>query len=133
MATHSSMLAGRIPWTEEPGGLQQLCMHAHTLWLQAQISQGKDSRLSLAQTPILNSTRGWGRVLCKVQLGSGSSGPAHVIWAQVLPEPDSDSCVSGLLGCYGRKSGLRRNDENFSPPLVQTHQTVPPGLLGLTG
>ena len=23
MATHSSMLAWRIPWTEEPGGLQQ--------------------------------------------------------------------------------------------------------------
>ena len=22
MATHSSILAGRIPWTEEPGGLQ---------------------------------------------------------------------------------------------------------------
>ena len=22
MATHSSMLAWRIPWTEEPGGLQ---------------------------------------------------------------------------------------------------------------
>ena len=22
MATHSSSLAGRIPWTEEPGGLQ---------------------------------------------------------------------------------------------------------------
>ena len=22
MATHSSVLAGRIPWTEEPGGLQ---------------------------------------------------------------------------------------------------------------
>ena len=24
MATHSSMLAGRIPWTEEPGGLQPM-------------------------------------------------------------------------------------------------------------
>ena len=22
MATHSNVLAGRIPWTEEPGGLQ---------------------------------------------------------------------------------------------------------------
>ena len=37
MATHSSTLAWRIPWTEEPGGLQsvgsqswpQLSMHAH--------------------------------------------------------------------------------------------------------
>ena len=24
MATHSSVLAGRIPWTEEPGGLSPL-------------------------------------------------------------------------------------------------------------
>ena len=24
MATHSSILPGRIPWTEEPGGLQSL-------------------------------------------------------------------------------------------------------------
>ena len=24
-ATHSSVLAWRIPWTEEPGGLQSLC------------------------------------------------------------------------------------------------------------
>ena len=27
MATHSSILAGEIPWTEEPGGLQ-------SMWLQ---------------------------------------------------------------------------------------------------
>ena len=27
MATHSSILAWRIPWTEEPGGLQ--CMGLH--------------------------------------------------------------------------------------------------------
>ena len=24
MATHSSILAGRIPWSEEPGGLQSM-------------------------------------------------------------------------------------------------------------
>ena len=24
MATHSSMLAWRVPWTEEPGGLQSM-------------------------------------------------------------------------------------------------------------
>ena len=26
MATHSSILAWRIPWTEEPGGLQSMVM-----------------------------------------------------------------------------------------------------------
>ena len=35
MATHSSILAGKIPWTEEPGGLQSMGLqrvgheHAH--------------------------------------------------------------------------------------------------------
>jgi len=27
MATHSSILAWRIPWTEEPGGVQSLGLH----------------------------------------------------------------------------------------------------------
>ena len=38
MAIHSSIVVWRIPWTEEPGGLQSVvshrsdlaCMHAHT-------------------------------------------------------------------------------------------------------
>ena len=30
MATHSSTLVWRIPWTEEPGGLQPMGSHAHT-------------------------------------------------------------------------------------------------------
>ena len=40
MATHSSILAWRIPWTEEPGGLQSMGLkewdmteHAHTFWI----------------------------------------------------------------------------------------------------
>ena len=28
MATHSSILAGRIPWMEEPGGLQSMGLHS---------------------------------------------------------------------------------------------------------
>ena len=31
MATHSSILAWRIPWTEEPGGLQSMESHSQTL------------------------------------------------------------------------------------------------------
>ena len=30
MATHSSILAWRIPWTEEPGGLQSIESQSHT-------------------------------------------------------------------------------------------------------
>ena len=29
METHSSVLAWRIPWTEEPGGLQSMGSHRH--------------------------------------------------------------------------------------------------------
>ena len=46
MATHSSILAWKIPWTEEPGGLQSMvsqrvghnyaCTHPHT-WLSIYI------------------------------------------------------------------------------------------------
>ena len=32
MATHSSILAGRIPWTEDPGGLQCMgCKESDTI------------------------------------------------------------------------------------------------------
>ena len=33
MATHYSMLAWRIPWTEEPDMTEQLSMHAHILYI----------------------------------------------------------------------------------------------------
>ena len=57
MATHSSVLAWRIPWTEGPGGLQSLGLqrvrhdwaintHVHTLWLYllSFMSQPKERR-----------------------------------------------------------------------------------------
>ena len=31
VAAHSSTLVWRIPWTEEPGGLQSMALHAHTV------------------------------------------------------------------------------------------------------
>ena len=33
MATHSSILAWRIPWTEEPGGVHQIAKLDMTEWL----------------------------------------------------------------------------------------------------
>ena len=32
MATHSSVLAWRIPWTEEPGGLWSMGPQSRTRW-----------------------------------------------------------------------------------------------------
>ena len=33
MATHSSILAWEIPWTEEPGGLQSMGLQKSWAWL----------------------------------------------------------------------------------------------------
>ena len=38
MATHSSILAWRIPWTEEPGGLQSMGLQRVTLIEQLTLS-----------------------------------------------------------------------------------------------
>ena len=57
MATHSSILAGKTPWTEEPGGLQSMELqrvkhdwaHTHTLWKISDtksITDSKDMSLS---------------------------------------------------------------------------------------
>ena len=34
MATHSSILAWKIPWTEKPGGLQSMVLESQTRQLQ---------------------------------------------------------------------------------------------------
>ena len=63
MATHSSILAWRIPWTEEPGGLQArghkesdrteyLSMHIHHIWsLLLLLLLSRFSRVRLCVTP----------------------------------------------------------------------------------
>ena len=51
MAIHSSILAGTIPWTEEPGGLQSegsqsqtpLSMRARHHYVQSPVLQGRGS------------------------------------------------------------------------------------------
>jgi len=40
MATHSSILACRIPWTEEPGGLQSMCCKESDMTEQLTLSLG---------------------------------------------------------------------------------------------
>ena len=52
MATHSSILARRIPWTEEPGGLQSIgCQSQRWLkWLSTQSHAYYQTHLSLGPT-----------------------------------------------------------------------------------
>ena len=50
MATHSSILDWRIPWTEEPGGLQSLGVTkswTQLKWLSSSSSQGNWSSVIL--------------------------------------------------------------------------------------
>ena len=39
MATHCSSLAWRIPWTEEPGGLQSIASQSQTLLTEAEATE----------------------------------------------------------------------------------------------
>ena len=64
MATHSSVLAWRIPWTEEPGGLQSIesktdtteaTQHAHThTLLQSPSTQHGDSLQDTSGSGVLS-------------------------------------------------------------------------------
>ena len=54
MATHSSIIAWRIPWAEESGGLQSMGLHrirrdpsdlARTPWEELPLRQGQESRV----------------------------------------------------------------------------------------
>ena len=38
-ATHSSILAWEIPWTEEPGGLQSMGLQKNQTWRRHQLKQ----------------------------------------------------------------------------------------------
>ena len=44
MATHSSMLAWEIPWTEEPGGLQFVVLQG--VWHDLAIKQQQDDEMN---------------------------------------------------------------------------------------
>ena len=71
MATHSSILAGRIPWTEEAGGLQSVGLQRirHS-WRDWGLPCGSDSKESAHSGEDLGSIPGLGRVP-----GEGNSYP----------------------------------------------------------
>ena len=53
MATHSSILAWKIPWTEEPGGLQSMGLQRVTCDL------GTNTYTNLCLTPYTNNNSRW--------------------------------------------------------------------------
>ena len=71
MATHSSILAGKIPWTEEPGGL---CVH------------GVAKSQSLLSTPSFSETHLCNRCSPFLQLGVQLPG-------RILPQKDTAMAI----------------------------------------
>ena len=68
MATHSSVHAWRIPWTEEPGGLQSMGLLQSQTWLIDQHS-GKHTQILLGEIPEReNGKRGVRRPQCRSEL-----------------------------------------------------------------
>ena len=51
MAAHSSILAWRMPWTEEPGRSRTGLSYTHTVTLCKRMGGGKDCRQSVALSP----------------------------------------------------------------------------------
>ena len=65
MATHSSILAWKIPWMEEPGGLQSMGSQSQTRLSDFMF---RTSELGLpftlwAQSPVLGPTHFWQLIL----------------------------------------------------------------------
>ena len=96
MATHSSILAWRIPWTEEPGGLQSMGLQR----------AGHDSTAQARMEMLQRSS--FRRVLLDPGRGLISAPP---IPSRNLdhPHPTQPHCVSGQLG--GGGSPLEKRSE----------------------
>ena len=60
MATHSSILAWRISWTEEPGGLQSMGWQSRTHWVTEHTHKDSTFGLLFAISSILTITPLWG-------------------------------------------------------------------------
>ena len=60
MATHSSILGWRIPWTEESGGLQSMGLQKNWTLLK-DFPGGSDGKASAYNVGDLCSISGWGR------------------------------------------------------------------------
>ena len=119
MATHSSILAWRIPWTEEPGGLQCMVLPCslvlHSLQIRDRIAflwvclSAKRYVYLEGSQPLGNSSLKIDSAIPSTQksLGEDTQG-------QKVGE-DADNCRSGLSGRMPSAAGNRIWDqENFS-------------------
>ena len=125
MATHSTVLAWRIPWSEEPGGLRSMRVQSQTLLkrLSAHIPPHAlyKSGASSAQR---EGRQTW------LQRHRCSPSPAHVVslWSFVLPSPSHPQPLALLISGMALGRGLTLGIKSLSD---HTHSTTWPVLASL--
>ena len=72
MATHSSILAWRIPWTEEPGGLQS--MGSQRVRCNLACTHNLSPHLKAVQIKVTSGFKGLYKVGCWEKLKVGGEG-----------------------------------------------------------
>ena len=109
MAAHSSILTWRIPWTEEPGGLQSMGLQSRTRLCTQRAQLSPRERLPWGRLTSASGARfpqGWRRGL--VLQGSGDVGrpghhpccPAGSSSRLDEPQPPSSHLFCPKLNCW---------------------------------
>ena len=125
MATHSSILACRIPWTEEPGGLQSMG-HKSRTWLSDQTATATAQQWGWAWTQKQTQETSRKRVTCQ---NSRSS------YLKCHPQPKTKDDVEGReiqFWVFTKKSKIRllRRFKSLSSPLRSFRRFGHPPLPG---
>ena len=123
MATHCSILAWRIPWTEETGGLQS---QTRTMWLHT--VQGLQCRPSQFSGSEVKACTVWAD--CSKLMGNSASQRHSEAWVSSPPhalassEPCAFTCLARVhLRVPAGGKGRARGDLSFQPWVRISHLT----------
>ena len=135
MATHSSILVWRTPWTEEPGGLQSTGLQSWT-----QLSTHTCTRVQEAGREQEAPQRSPGLIYPMGELRSGVGRPSQVTWhickkssestrevhSQKNPVVSTSKCQL-LISHLDHSSHLPQSPCRYSNPRLLRHFSSPPG------
>ena len=137
MATHSSILAWRIPWTEEPGGLQSMGSQRDTTeWTtnkDGQCAYGSKAKIKCLQfwTRNRNHTNGinWE---AEVRDGMRQTGEQHLIIVMLQRREATKTTCEEIKTRHHHYSGFWRSKESrcsqrkqVPPPPMATRRPCP--------
>ena len=116
MASHSSTLAWKIPWTDEPGGLQ-------SMWSRR---VGHDWATSLSLSTFMHWRRKW--QLTPVFLPGESQGRGSLVgcrlWCRTVGHDWSDLAAAAAAATHPNGSKFK-SSEAFLPSLCPRHSPTP--------